>query len=139
MSPSVPPRIDRIPPRTRRRPAHGYVRTSDRGRRAPPPPAPSPPRPPAALLPVALVMVATCAVIGWIHVETQSRVLAVAERMARATEIHTRLVERLRLLEAERAYLRHPDRIREVALGRLGLVPPSPDAVHEIVVREDPP
>ncbi len=134
-----PPRSDHEARRRRTRPRHGHVRRSDRPGRTVAPPPPAPPRPPRALLPSVLVLFCVGLGLGWIHIETKTREIDVAARTARAMEIHTRHAERLRVLEAERAYLRRPDRIRDVAIGRLGLVPPPPEKVHEIVVRKAPP
>jgi hypothetical protein len=42
-------------------------------------------------------------------------------------------------LEAERAYLRHPDQIADVAKTKLGLVPVAPELVQSIRLVEESP
>jgi hypothetical protein len=47
----------------------------------------------------------------------------------------SRLLDERRRLEAERAYLRHPDYIQSVAAGRLHMVPAAPEHTQTIRLR----
>lgn len=77
------------------------------------------------------------AAIGIVRVRATTRVLELGAEITELTEEQSRLLELRRRLSAERAYLRHPDRIGEVARDRLGMVPVAPELVQEIRLLEE--
>lgn len=82
-------------------------------------------------------MVAVLAAIAITRVHTSTEVLELGGRITELTQEQARLLEEKRRLAAERAYLRHPDQIEEVARDKLGLVPVSPELVQQIRVVEE--
>ena len=75
--------------------------------------------------------------IGIVRVHASTRVLALASEITDLTASQATLLDKRRRLSAERAYLRHPDQISEVAL-RLGMVPIAPDLVQTIRLKDTP-
>lgn len=87
-----------------------------------------------------LLFVGACVLggMGIVKVQTTTRVLEVGGEITQLTEEQARLLEKKRRLTAERAYLRHPDQIEDVARERLGMVPIAPELVQQIrIVEED--
>jgi cell division protein FtsL len=77
--------------------------------------------------------------MGIVRVHASTRVLAVGGEITEYTEEQHSLLEEKRRLSAERAYLRHPDTIEEMARDRLGMVPIAPELVQQIRVQEATP
>jgi cell division protein FtsL len=65
-------------------------------------------------------------------VRARARVLELGAEIAEMTGEHVDLAGERRRLEAERAYLRHPDYIQSIAAGRLQMVPATPDRIQQI-------
>lgn len=84
-----------------------------------------------------LVVVVVLSAAGIARVRASTRVLALGASITELTDEQARLQEQKRRLLAERAYLRHPDQIAEVARGQLGMVPIAPDLVQQIRVVEE--
>ncbi|MFY0534879.1 hypothetical protein [Nannocystis pusilla] len=74
---------------------------------------------------------------GVVQVRTRARVLELGADIAELTAEHGRLLDEKRRLEAERAYLRHPDYIEDVAAGRMQMVPATPDRLQAIRLRDE--
>ncbi|HET6585159.1 MAG TPA: cell division protein FtsL [Nannocystaceae bacterium] len=130
-------------PRSRRRQvlqsfAHGWARVGD-PLRALQPAAPGTPRrsAPAGTSLLLMIIVVVLAGAGLARVRASTRVLALGAAITELTDEQSRLQEQKRRLLAERAYLRHPDQIAEVARGKLGMVPVAPDLVQQIRVVEE--
>ena len=81
---------------------------------------------------VILVAVIVCAGVAALHVHTQMRLLELAESTAELTREYDRLRDVKEQLTAERAYLRHPSRIRAQAESRLGMQPVVPSDIRYI-------
>lgn len=86
-----------------------------------------------------LLFVGVCVLggMGVVRVQATTRVLEVGGEITELTEEQARLLEKKRRLTAERAYLRHPDQIRDVATERLGMVPVAPELVQQIRIVEE--
>jgi cell division protein FtsL len=120
--------------------AHGWARASDpaaahvqttappRGRRAP-----------TGTSFLLATMVSIVAAIGIVRVHSSNEVLELGGRITELTQEQAHLSEEKRRLAAERAYLRHPEQIEDVARNKLGLVPITPELVQPIrMVSERP-
>jgi cell division protein FtsL len=70
--------------------------------------------------------------IGIARVHATTRVLELGAEITELTSEQARLLDQRRRLAAERAYLRHPQTIGEVARNRLQMIPMSPDLVQTI-------
>ena len=70
--------------------------------------------------------------VGVARVHLRTRVLDLGAEISDLTSEQARLLDRKRRLEAERAYLRHPDQIQEVATERLHMVPVAAERVQKI-------
>lgn len=120
---------------TRRREApsfeHGLARAPEAEAQLPEPP----PRRPTGLPLVLLLALGLVTAAGLVQVRTRARVLELGAEIAELTAEHGRLLDEKRRLEAERAYLRHPDYIQSVAAGRLQMVPATPDRIQAIKLR----
>lgn len=131
-------------PRARRRQvlqtfAHGWARVGDPLRAAPVEPATGRHRfAPAGTSLLLVVIVIVLSAAGLARVRASTRVLALGAAITELTDEQSRLQEQKRRLLAERAYLRHPDQIAEVARNELGMVPIAPDLVQQIRVVEEP-
>ena len=75
--------------------------------------------------------------MGVVKVHASTRVLAAGGEISQRTEEQRILLEEKRRLSAERAYLRHPDTIQDVARDRLGMIPIAPELVQEIRLLEE--
>ena len=133
---------------------HGLRRASDphapRPRRAAEPePAPNdsandapaettPHRRPNGLPILLLVALALVTAAGIVQVRARARVLELGAEIAEMTATHSGLLDQRRRLEAERAYLRHPDYIHSVAASRLQMVPAAPERIQTIRLQPDP-
>lgn len=116
---------------------HGWMRATDNPALANDPVQRRHRRAPAGTSFLLGLMVITLAAIGIVRVRTTTQVLELGAEITELTDEHSRLRELRRRLSAERAYLRHPDRIGEVARDRLGMVPVAPELVQEIRVLEE--
>jgi cell division protein FtsL len=85
------------------------------------------------------VIVGVLSAIGIARVQSTTEVLAMGADITQLTAEQARLLDEMRRLAAERAYLRHPDHIGEVAQDRLGMVPIAPDLVQRIQLMGDTP
>ena len=102
-------------------------------------PAATPPlRRPNGLPLLLLAALALLTAAGVVQVRARARVLELGAEIAEMTGEHSGLLDARRRLEAERAYLRHPDYIHSVAAGRLQMVPAAPERVQTIRLRPDP-
>ncbi len=87
-----------------------------------------------------LALVVTLLVVAGIaRVRASTRVLELGAEITQLTDEQARLQEIKRRLLAERAYLRHPDQIADIARNRLGMVPVAPELVQEIRLVGEPP
>ncbi|MDC0716950.1 cell division protein FtsL [Nannocystis bainbridge] len=109
---------------------HGFQRADDG---LPPPP----PRRPTGLPLVLMLALGLMTAAGVVQVRTRARVLELGADIAELTAEHGRLLDEKRRLEAERAYLRHPDYIEDVAAGRMQMVPATPDRLQAIRLRDE--
>lgn len=110
---------------------HGFQRAAED--RLPTPP----PRRPTGLPLVLLLALGLLTAAGVVQVRTRARVLELGAEIAELTAEHGRLLDEKRRLEAERAYLRHPDYIESLAAGRMQMVPATPDRLQAIRLRDD--
>lgn len=88
------------------------------------------------------LMVVSLLVLTWVgltKVHTRARVLELGQQITELTEQRALLLDRKRRLETERAYLRHPDRIRDEAMRRFDMVPAPPERIRRIVPTEQAP
>ena len=95
-------------------------------------PAPIAPRRPTGLPLLLLVALALITIAGLVQVRARARVLGLGSEIATMTGEHSQLLDERRRLEAERAYLRHPDSIHAVAAARLHMVPAAPERTQTI-------
>ena len=79
---------------------------------------------------VALIGILTW--VGLARVESQTRVLEIGEEIKILSDQRSQLLQRLRRLKTERAYLRRPERIKEQAHSMLGMVPLDPSRRQKI-------
>jgi cell division protein FtsL len=79
-----------------------------------------------------LTVTAVLTAVGVARVHMRTRVLELGAEISDLTADQARLLDHRRRLEAERAYLRHPDRILELARDRLHMVPIRPERVQRI-------
>ncbi|MBL4688193.1 MAG: septum formation initiator family protein [Nannocystaceae bacterium] len=93
-------------------------------------------RAPAGTSLLLLVIVGVFTALGIARVHASTRVLGFGAQITDLTEEQAELLDKRRRLGAERAYLRHPDQIREVARDRLGMIPMSPDVMQSIRLKE---
>ena len=91
----------------------------------------SPARRPTGLPLLLLVALALVTVAGVVQVRARARVLGLGAEIAEMTGEHSNLLDDRRRLEAERAYLRHPDYIHSVA-ARQHMVPAAPERIQTI-------
>jgi cell division protein FtsL len=78
------------------------------------------------------LIVGVLTAIGIARVHATTRVLELGAEITALTAEQANLLDERRRLAAERAYLRHPDHIDEVARNRLQMIPMSPDLVQKI-------
>lgn len=125
--------------RTEARP-HGWQRSSDAS--VPAPDARSildRRRTPAGTSLLLTVIVGVLTAIGIARVHATTRVLELGAEITELTAEQASLLDERRRLAAERAYLRHPQHIDEVARNRLQMIPMSPDLVQTIRLLEPEP
>ena len=91
-----------------------------------------PARRPTGLPLLLLVALGLITAAGVVQVRARARVLGLGAEIAEMTATHSRLLDDRRRLEAERAYLRHPDYIQSVAASRLSMVPAAPERIQTI-------
>ncbi len=72
--------------------------------------------------------------VGIARVRARLDVLALADEVTALTAERDELLDRKRRLEAERAYLRHPERVRDRATAELGMVQATPERIQTIEV-----
>lgn len=97
----------------------------------------SPARRPTGLPLLLLVALALVTVAGVVQVRARARVLGLGAEIAEMTGEHSHLLDERRRLEAERAYLRHPDYIHSVAASKLQMVPAAPERIQTIRLAAD--
>lgn len=121
----------------RRRPqrsrAHGWARATDRA--ATPTASAADGNPtyrPGGMALLSLVLVGIGVAVGGARVHVRNRVLELGAEISELTSEQARLMDIKRRLEAERAYLRHPDRVRDYAKDRLRLEPIAPARLHRV-------
>ena len=117
--------------------AHGWARVGDPVARASVAPDARRRIAPAGTSVLLLLVVVVLSAAGIARVRASTRVLALGASITELTDEQAHLQEQKRRLLAERAYLRHPDQITEVARGQLGMVPIAPDLVQQIRVVEE--
>ena len=103
------------------------------------PGAAPPVRRPTGLPLLLLVALGLVTAAGVVQVRARARVLGLGAEIAEMTGEHTGLLDERRRLEAERAYLRHPDYIQSVATTRLDMVPARPESMQTIRLQPDLP
>jgi cell division protein FtsL len=123
------------PPQTVERP-HGWIRASDLATSSSDDSQRRKHRAPAGTSFLLFLCVTVLGGMGIVRVHASTRVLAVGGEITGLTEDQHELLEAKRRLSAERAYLRHPDTIADVARDRLGMVPIAPELVQQIRVQE---
>ena len=120
---------------------HGMRRAADLYTAAPEPddaPMPTPAiRRPTGLPLLLLVALGLVTAAGVVQVRARARVLGLGAEIAEMTGEHSGLLDEKRRLEAERAYLRHPDYIQSVAAGRLDMVPARPESIQTIRLKPE--
>jgi cell division protein FtsL len=84
-----------------------------------------------------LLVVGAFTALGIVRVSASTEVLQLGAEITELTAEQARLLDEKRRLDAERAYLRHPDHIQEVARDRLRMIPIAPVLVQTIRVVED--
>ena len=99
----------------------------------------APPRPvrgrrPQGIALLAFAALAMLTAISVLRVRTRARVLELGAAITDLTDDHTRLLDERRRLEAERAYLRHPDHVQEIATGHLAMEPAQPERIRRVEV-----
>ena len=124
-------------PQTLERP-HGWMRASDLPASQLDADAQRRSRAPAGTSLLLFLCVAVLGGMGIVRVHASTRVLDVGGQITELTEQQHSLLEEKRRLSAERAYLRHPETIADVARDRLGMVPIAPELVQQIRVKETP-
>ena len=88
-----------------------------------------------------LLLAATMGVLtlaGILRVQNRTAVLESGARITDLAAEHARLLDQRRRLEAERAYLRHPDHVQAIAVERLEMVPATPDRIQKITLKPAP-
>jgi cell division protein FtsL len=95
-------------------------------------------RRPTGLPLLLLVALGLVTAAGVVQVRARARVLGLGAEIAEMTGEHSKLLDDRRRLEAERAYLRHPDYIQSVAEARLHMVPAAPERTQTIRLLPDP-
>ncbi len=123
-------------PRRRRRQKepshpHGWRRASDSATLDPSPARSRRSTPAGTSLLLTLIVVVLTA-IGIARVHSTTRVLEMGAELSELTAEQAKLLDLRRRVAAERAYLRHPDHIGEVARRRLQMIPIAPDLVQTI-------
>jgi cell division protein FtsL len=98
----------------------------------------APHRRPNGLPMLLLVALGLVTAAGIVQVRARARVLELGAEIAEMTATHSGLLDQRRRLEAERAYLRHPDYIHSVAASRLQMVPAAPEHIQTIRLQPDP-
>lgn len=83
---------------------------------------------------LSLVLVGVAVIVGVARVRVRNQVLELGAEISELTAEQARLMDVRRRLEAERAYLRHPDRVRDYASERLRLEPIAPQRLHRIAL-----
>lgn len=78
------------------------------------------------------LVIAVLTAMGIARVRASTEILEIGAEITELTSEHARLLEQQRRLAAERAYLRHPERIQEFARDKLGMVPIAPELVQQI-------
>ncbi|MBX7080078.1 MAG: septum formation initiator family protein [Nannocystaceae bacterium] len=111
--------------------AHGWGRVGDIAGAVPLPRLRRGSAPAGTSMLLGLLVLALCAA-GIVRVRASARVLALGAEITELTDEQARLQEQKRRLLAERAYLRHPDQVAEIARGKLGMVPVEPSLVQQI-------
>jgi cell division protein FtsL len=117
---------------------HGWMRASDRPALGNEAEARRRSRQPTGTSLLLFLCVAVLGGMGIVRVHASTRVLAVGGEITGHTEEQHTLLEQKRRLSAERAYLRHPNTVEDVARDRLGMVPIAPELVQQIRVQESP-
>jgi cell division protein FtsL len=79
-----------------------------------------------------LAVTAILTAVGVARVHMRTRVLELGAKISDLTADQARLLDHRRRLEAERAYLRNPERVLEVARDQLHMVPIRPERVQRI-------
>lgn len=106
---------------------HGHTRSP-----APPIEPDVPARRPTGLPLLLLVGLGLATAAGVVQVRARARVLELGAEITEMTGEHQSLLGERRRLEAERAYLRHPDYIGSIAAGKLQMIPATPDRIQQI-------
>ncbi len=76
--------------------------------------------------------------MGIVRIKSTSEVLEAGGDITKLSQQQAELLEEKRRLSAERAYLRNPQQVHEVARDQLGMVPVSPELVQKIRVKKAP-
>ncbi len=100
------------------------------GEEAPPKPVRS--HRPQGIALLAFAALAMLTAISVLRVRTRARVLELGAAITDMTDEHTRLLDERRRLEAERAYLRHPDHVQQIATQHLAMEPAQPERIQRI-------
>jgi len=114
---------------------HGWARATDVGANASTAASSKKPRKRRRTDGTPLLMFTVLSVItavGMAKVQSQTRVLELAEEIGVLTEERNELLDRKRRLETERSFLRHPDRIREQATDQLQMEVAPPERRQDI-------
>jgi cell division protein FtsL len=117
---------------------HGWARKSDASGRPAAAAAPLRRERPATGMPLLLfTALLIMTFVGIARVKARIGVLALADEIATLTKERDQLLDRKRRLEAERAYLRHPEHVRARATEELGMVPATPERIQTIQLIEE--
>jgi cell division protein FtsL len=116
---------------------HGWARKSDAsGRPSTPEAAPRVERPATGMPLLLFTALIIMTFVGIARVKARINVLALADEISALTKERDQLLDRKRRLQAERAYLRHPEHVRERATNELGMVPATPERIQTIQLVE---
>lgn len=117
---------------------HGWSRSDDLGARSLPGRLIRLRRPSGTPLLVFTVL-AVLTFVGLARVHVRTQVLELGQEITELTEEQARLLNRKRRLQTERAYLRHPGRVREYASTELGMKAAPADRIQRIQLSAPPP
>ncbi len=78
------------------------------------------------------VVMAILTVAGVTRVQNRTAILQTGARITDLAAEHARLLDQRRRLQAERAYLRHPDHVQQIAVDDLNMVPATPERIQRI-------
>ncbi len=95
-------------------------------------------RAPAGTAFLLFLCVGVLVAMGVVRIKSTTEVLEAGGDITQLSGQQAELLDEKRRLSAERAYLRNPQQVQEVARDQMGMVPVSPELVQKIRVKEAP-